>query len=182
LSERDPLMPLASAIRTIPDYPKKGIIFRDITTLLGDARAFRRAVDELVQPWSGAKIDKVAGMEARGFILGGAVAHQLSAGFVPIRKKGKLPHKTVTISYALEYGIDEMEMHEDAVTAAEKVILVDDLIATGGTAAGAIQLLQQAGADVVAACFVIDLPDLGGARKIEALGVPVRSLVSFEGH
>ncbi|HYA81098.1 MAG TPA: adenine phosphoribosyltransferase [Methylocystis sp.] len=175
-------MPLASAIRTIPDYPKKGILFRDITTLLGDARAFRRAVDELVQPWSGAKIDKVAGMEARGFILGGAVAHQLSAGFVPIRKKGKLPHKTVTISYALEYGIDEMEMHEDAVTAAEKVILVDDLIATGGTAAGAIQLLQQAGADVVAACFVIDLPDLGGARKIEALGVPVRSLVSFEGH
>ena len=182
MSERDLPMPLASAIRTIPDYPKKGILFRDITTLLGDARAFRRAVDELVQPWSGAKIDKVAGMEARGFILGGAVAHQLSAGFVPIRKKGKLPHKTVTISYALEYGIDEMEMHEDAVTAAEKVILVDDLIATGGTAAGAIQLLQQAGADVVAACFVIDLPDLGGARKIEALGVPVRSLVSFEGH
>ncbi|HXY57563.1 MAG TPA: adenine phosphoribosyltransferase [Methylocystis sp.] len=175
-------MPLASAIRTIPDYPKQGILFRDITTLLGDARAFRRAVDELVQPWCGAKIDKVAGMEARGFILGGAVAHQLSAGFVPIRKKGKLPHKTVTVSYALEYGIDEMEMHEDALAAGEKVILVDDLIATGGTAAGAIQLLKQTGAEVVAACFVIDLPDLGGAKKIEALGVPVRSLVSFEGH
>ena len=182
MSERDPLMPLASAIRTIPDYPKKGILFRDITTLLGDARAFRRAVDELVQPWCGGKIDKVAGMEARGFILGGAVAHQLSAGFVPIRKKGKLPHKTMTVSYELEYGIDEMEMHEDAVTTGEKVVLVDDLIATGGTAAGAIQLLKQAGAVVVAACFVIDLPDLGGAKKIEALGVPVRSLVSFEGH
>ncbi len=175
-------MPLTAAIRTIPDYPKKGILFRDITTLLGDARAFRRAVDELVQPWSGSKMDNVAGMEARGFILGGAVAHQLSAGFIPIRKKGKLPYKTVAISYALEYGFDEMEMHEDAVTAGERVILVDDLIATGGTAAGAIGLLRKMGADVVAACFVIDLPDLGGAKKIEALGVPTRSLVSFEGH
>jgi adenine phosphoribosyltransferase len=175
-------MPLAAAIRTIPDYPKKGILFRDITTLLGDARAFRRAVDELVQPWSGGKIDKVAGMEARGFILGGAVAHQLSAGFVPIRKKGKLPHKTVRVSYELEYGVDEMEMHEDAVAKGEKVILVDDLIATGGTAAGAIALLRLMGAEVVAACFVIDLPDLGGAKKIEALGVPTRSLVFFEGH
>lgn len=175
-------MPLAAAIRTIPDYPKKGILFRDITTLLGDARAFRRAVDELVQPWSGAKIDKVAGMEARGFILGGAVAHQLSAGFVPIRKKGKLPHRTVRVSYELEYGVDEMEMHEDAVAKGEKIILVDDLIATGGTAAGAIALLRQMGAEIVAACFVIDLPDLGGAKKIEGLGVPTRSLVSFEGH
>jgi adenine phosphoribosyltransferase len=127
-------------------------------------------------------MDKVAGMEARGFILGGAVAHQLSAGFIPIRKKGKLPYKTVAISYALEYGFDEMEMHEDAVTAGERVILVDDLIATGGTAAGAIGLLRKMGAEVVAACFVIDLPDLGGAKKIEALGVPTRSLVSFEGH
>jgi adenine phosphoribosyltransferase len=175
-------MPLASAIRTIPDYPKPGIMFRDITTLLGDARAFRRAVDELVQPWAGTKIDKVAGMEARGFILGGAVAHQLSAGFVPVRKKGKLPHTTVRIAYSLEYGVDEMEVHEDAVAKGERVILVDDLIATGGTAEGAIKLLQQIGAEVVAACFVIDLPDLGGARKIEALGVPVRKLVSFEGH
>ncbi len=175
-------MPLAAAIRTIPDYPKKVILFRDITTLLGDAKAFRRAVDELVQPWCGDKMDKVAGMEARGFILGGAVAHQLSAGFVPIRKKGKLPHKTVSISYALEYGFDEMEMHEDAVNPGEKVILVDDLIATGGTAQGAVHLLRRMGAQVVAACFVIDLPDLGGAKKIEALGVPVRSLVSFEGH
>jgi adenine phosphoribosyltransferase len=175
-------MRLADTIRTIPDYPKKGILFRDITTLLGDARAFRRAVDELVQPWAGTKIDKVAGVEARGFILGGAVAHQLSAGFVPIRKKGKLPHTTVSIPYSLEYGLDQMEMHDDAVSTAERVILVDDLIATGGTAEAAVKLLRQMGADVVAACFVIDLPDLGGAAKLEALGVPVRSLVSFQGH
>ena len=173
---------LTDAIRTIPDYPKPGIMFRDITTLLGDARAFRRAVDELVHPWAGGRIDKVAGMEARGFILGGAVAHQLSAGFVPIRKKGKLPHAKVSIAYSLEYGIDEMEMHEDAVAKGERVILVDDLIATGGTAEGAIKLLQKIGANVVAACFVIDLPDLGGAQKIRDLGVPVRTLVSFGGH
>ena len=173
---------LTEAIRTIPDYPKPGIMFRDITTLLGNARAFRRAVDELVHPWAGARIDKVAGMEARGFILGGAVAHQLSAGFVPIRKKGKLPHAKVSIAYSLEYGIDEMEMHEDAVARGERVILVDDLIATGGTAEGAIKLLQKMGANVVAACFVIDLPELGGAQKIRVLGVPVRTLVAFGGH
>jgi adenine phosphoribosyltransferase len=173
---------LKAAIRTIPDYPKPGIMFRDITTLLGDARAFRRTVDELVQPWAGSKIDKVAGMEARGFILGGAVAHQASAGFVPIRKKGKLPHKRVSIAYSLEYGIDEMEMHEDAVAKGERVILVDDLIATGGTAEGAVKLLRQMGADVLAACFVVDRPELGGADKIRALNVPVRTLVAFEGH
>ena len=173
---------LKASIRTIPDYPKPGILFRDITTLLGDARAFRRAIDELVQPWAGTKIDKVAGMEARGFILGGAVAHQLSAGFVPIRKKGKLPFTKVSVAYSLEYGIDEMEMHDDAIAPGERVILVDDLIATGGTAEGAVKLLKQIGADVVAACFVIDLPELGGARKIRDLGVPVRTLVSFEGH
>ena len=135
---------LADSIRTIPDYPKPGILFRDITTMLGDARAFRRAVDELVQPWAGTKIEKVAGIEARGFILGGAVAHQLSAGFVPVRKKGKLPHVTVSIAYSLEYGVDEMEMHQDAVKPGERVILVDDLIATGGTAVGAVQALAQA--------------------------------------
>jgi adenine phosphoribosyltransferase len=173
---------LRDTIRTIPDYPKAGIMFRDITTLLGNPRAFRRAVDELVQPWAGTKMDKVAGMEARGFILGGAVAHQLSAGFVPIRKKGKLPFTTVSIAYSLEYGVDEMEMHTDAIVKGERVILVDDLIATGGTAEGAVKLLQQMGAEVVAACFVIDLPELGGAKKIEALGVPVRTLVKFEGH
>ena len=173
---------LKSSIRTIPDYPKPGIMFRDITTLLGNARAFRRAVDELVQPWAGMKIDKVAGMEARGFILGGAVAHQVSAGFIPIRKKGKLPHKRVSIAYSLEYGLDEMEMHEDAVVRGEKVILVDDLIATGGTAEGAVKLLQQQGAEVLAACFVIDLPELGGADKLRNLDVPVRTLVGFERH
>jgi len=173
---------LRAAIRTIPDYPKPGIMFRDITTLLGDARAFRRAVDELVQPWAGSKIDKVAGIEARGFILGGAVAHQVSAGFVPIRKKGKLPHTTVRVAYSLEYGIDEMEMHADAITRGERVVLVDDLIATGGTAEGAVKLLRQMGADVLAACFIIDLPELGGADKLRALGVPVRTLVTFEGH
>ncbi len=173
---------LADTIRSIPDYPKPGIIFRDITTLLGNPRAFRRAVDELVNPYVGMNIRKIAGMEARGFILGGAVAHQLSAGFVPIRKKGKLPHETVSIAYSLEYGVDEMEIHRDAVLPGEKVILVDDLIATGGTAVGAVQLLRQIGADVVSACFVIDLPDLGGRAKLEALGVEVRTLVEFSGH
>jgi adenine phosphoribosyltransferase len=173
---------LRSAIRSIPDYPKPGIMFRDITTLLGNARAFRRAVDELVQPWAGGKIDKVAGIEARGFILGGAVAHQVSAGFIPIRKKGKLPHKRVSIAYSLEYGLDEMEMHEDAVVQGDRVILVDDLIATGGTAEGAVKLLRQMGAEVLAACFIIDLPDLGGADKLRKLDVPVRTLIGFEGH
>lgn len=173
---------LKAAIRNIPDYPKKGIMFRDITTLLGNARAFRRAVDEMVQPWAGSKIDQVAGIEARGFILGGAVAHQVSAGFVPIRKKGKLPHTTVRIAYSLEYGVDEMEMHDDAIKPGERVILVDDLMATGGTAEGAVKLLRQLGAEVLAACFVIDLPELGGADKLRAMGVPVNTLVSFEGH
>jgi adenine phosphoribosyltransferase len=173
---------LEQAIRTIPDYPKPGILFRDITTLLGNPRAFRRTVDELVHPWAGSKIDKVAGIEARGFIIGGAVAHQLSAGFVPIRKRGKLPHETVRIAYSLEYGLDEMEMHRDAIKPGEKVILVDDLIATGGTAEGAVKLLKEMGADVIAAVFVIDLPDLGGKAKIEGFGVPVRTLVEFSGH
>src|SRR5919109_2038270 len=173
---------LLSAICTIPDYPKSGILFRDITTLLGDARAFRRAIDELVHPYAGTKIDKIAGIEARGFILGGAIAHQLSAGFIPIRKKGKLPHDTVRVAYSLEYGLDEMEMHRDAVEPGEKVILVDDLIATGGTAEGAVKLLRQMGANVVAACFIVDLPDLGGAAKLRAMDVPVRTLMTFEGH
>jgi adenine phosphoribosyltransferase len=173
---------LRAAIRTIPDYPKPGILFRDITTLLGDARAFRRSIDELVHPYSGTKVDQIAGIEARGFILGGAMAHQLSSGFVPIRKKGKLPHDTVRIAYSLEYGVDEMEIHKDAVKPGEKVILVDDLIATGGTAEGAVKLLRQIGAEIVAACFVIDLPDLGGRKKLEALDVPVRTLIEYSGH
>ena len=172
---------LKSTVRTIKDYPKQGILFRDITTLLADARAFRRAVDELVHPWAGSKIDKVAGIEARGFILGGAIAHQVSSGFVPIRKKGKLPHTTVRVAYSLEYGLDEMEMHRDAVAHGERIILVDDLIATGGTAQAAVQLLRSLGAHILAACFVIDLPDLGGSARLAALEVPVRTLVSFSG-
>ncbi len=173
---------LRASIRSIPDYPKPGVVFRDITTLLGDAKAFRRAVDELVTPFAGSKIDKVAGIEARGFILGGAVAHQLSAGFVPIRKKGKLPHETVRIAYSLEYGVDEMEIHADAVKPGERIVLIDDLIATGGTAVAAAELLRKIGADLVAACFIVDLPDLGGADKLKALDVMVRTLTTFEGH
>ncbi|MDO1582322.1 adenine phosphoribosyltransferase [Rhizobium oryzicola] len=173
---------LAGAIRAIPDYPKPGIIFRDITTLLGNPEAFRVAVDELVRPYADLAVDQIAGIEARGFILGGALAHQLSSGFVPIRKKGKLPHQTVRMAYSLEYGTDEMEMHVDAVKPGDKVILCDDLIATGGTAEGAVKLLRQLGAEVVSACFVIDLPELGGRKKLESLGVEVRTLVAFEGH
>jgi adenine phosphoribosyltransferase len=176
------LQEIKDSIRTIADYPRPGVLFRDITTLLGNARAFRRVVDELVEPWTTAKVHRVAGIEARGFILGGAVAHQLAAGFVPIRKKGKLPHTTVRVAYSLEYGLDEMEMHQDAVLPGERIILVDDLIATGGTAEGAVKLLRSLGAQILAACFIIDLPDLGGRRKLEALGVPVRTLVAFEGH
>jgi len=172
---------IRDAIRAIPDYPKPGITFRDITTLLGDARIFRAVVDQLVAPWAGRGIERVAGIEARGFILGGAVAHQLSAGFVPIRKKGKLPHATVRVAYSLEYGIDEMEMHRDAVRPGERLILVDDLLATGGTAAAAIELLRSLGAKVLAACFVVDLPELGGAARLEQLEVPVRRLVTFGG-
>ena len=173
---------LTAAIRSIPDYPKPGIMFRDITTLLGDAAAFRLAVDELVKPYQGLGVHKVAGIEARGFILGGALAHQLGAGFVPIRKKGKLPHQTVRMAYSLEYGTDEMEIHVDALQPGEKVILTDDLIATGGTAEGAVKLIRQLGAEIVSACFVIDLPELGGRKKLEALGVEVRTLVEFDGH
>ena len=175
-------MDLRDVIRTIPDHPKPGIMFRDITTLLGDAVAFRYAVDTLTEPLKGQGILKVAGIEARGFILGGAVAHQLQAGFVPLRKKGKLPHRTYAVEYALEYGVDAMEMHMDAVLQGERVVLVDDLIATGGTAEAAIKLLRQAGAEVVAACFVVDLPELGGADLVRSHGVPVRTLVAFEGH
>jgi adenine phosphoribosyltransferase len=172
---------IRESIRTIPDYPRPGVQFRDITTLLGNARTFRRVIDELVEPWAIAKVNRVAGIEARGFILGGAVAHQLAAGFVPIRKKGKLPHTTVRVAYSLEYGLDEMEMHEDAVSRGERIILVDDLVATGGTAEAAVKLLRKLGAEILGACFVIDLPELGGRRRLEALGVPVRTLVSFEG-
>lgn len=175
-------MNLTDSIRTIPDYPKPGIMFRDITTLLGDARAFRQAVDELVQPFAGRKIDKVAGIEARGFILGGAVAHQLSAGFVPLRKKGKLPHATYSVQYSLEYGVDELHMHIDGCVDGDKVLLIDDLIATGGTAVAAVNLLRQTGAEIVGAAFIIDLPALGGADRLRAEDVPTSCLMSFDGH
>ncbi len=175
-------MDFKDTIRTIPDYPKPGIMFRDVTTLFGNPRAFRRAVDELVQPYAGLRIDKVAGIEARGFILGGAVAHQLSTGFVPVRKKGKLPFTVLGEDYALEYGTDRVEIHTDAVTTGENVIVVDDLIATGGTCIAAIKLLERAGANVVGCSFVIGLPELGGAAKIRALGKRVITLVDYEGH
>lgn len=173
---------LKDLIRTIPDYPKPGIMFRDITTLLNDARGFRQVVDELVQPLAGAKIDKVAGIEARGFFLGGAIAHQLSVGFIPVRKKGKLPYDTLSESYELEYGTDQVEIHTDAVTKGERVLLVDDLIATGGTAIAAIRLLERAGAKIELCSFVIDLPDLGGADKLRDLGKNLVTLIEFEGH
>ena len=174
-------MDLKSVIRTIPDYPKPGIMFRDITTLLADARGFRRAVDELVQPLAGEKIDKVAGIEARGFILGGAIAHQLSVGFVPIRKKGKLPYETIGESYELEYGVDEVEIHVDAINKGDRVLLIDDLIATGGTAGASIKLLERAGAEIVLCSFIVDLPDLGGSKKLRELGKRVVALTEFEG-
>ena len=175
-------MDFKAAIRTIPDYPKPGIMFRDITTLLGNPGAFRAAVDQMVQPYAGLKIDKVAGLEARGFILGGAVAHQLSVGFIPLRKKGKLPHAVLGEDYDLEYGKDRIEIHIDALQKGERVLLVDDLIATGGTAFAGIRLLERAGATVIGCSFVIDLPELGGSDKLRAIGQPVSTLVSFEGH
>ena len=174
-------MDFKDAIRTIPNYPKDGIMFRDITTLLGNPRTFRRAVDELVQPWAGGRVDKVAGLEARGFILGGAVAHQLSTGFVPIRKKGKLPFSVIGEDYALEYGQDRVEIHTDAIKPGDNVLLIDDLIATGGTALAGIKLMERAGAKVIGCSFVIDLPELSGADRLRASGHSVHALVAFEG-
>ncbi|MGD8327001.1 MAG: adenine phosphoribosyltransferase [Sphingomonadales bacterium] len=169
-------------IRTIPDYPKTGIMFRDVTTLFSNTDAFKAAISALAEPFQGKSIDYVAGIEARGFILGGAVATALGAGFIPVRKQGKLPFKTIGRDYALEYGVDRVEIHVDAVSKGDKVLVVDDLIATGGTAEAAIALLQDCGAEVVAAAFVIDLPELQGKNKVSALGVPTRALCAFEGH
>ena len=174
-------MPIKSRIRTIPNYPKAGIMFRDVTTLLGDSIGLRKTVDELVQPFAGSRIDKVAGIEARGFIIGGAVAHQLSVGFIPVRKKGKLPWETIGQDYELEYGTDRVEIHTDAIAKGERVLLVDDLIATGGTAEATLKLIEQAGGVVVGCSFVIDLPDLGGRARLEKLGYQVLALCSFEG-
>ncbi len=175
-------MNLAAAIRNIPDFPQKGIMFRDITTLLGDAKAFRYAVDSIVEPFKNTDIQKIAGIEARGFILGGAIAHQLDCGFVPIRKAGKLPHAVISETYALEYGEDKVEIHKDAVYPGERVLLVDDLIATGGTALAAVNLLKRSSAFICGAAFVIDLPDLMGAERLRAEGIAVQTLVQFAGH
>jgi adenine phosphoribosyltransferase len=172
---------LKALIRTIPDYPKQGIQFRDITTLLGHASGFRACVEQLVQPFHDQRVESVAGIEARGFILGGAAADRLRCGFVPIRKKGKLPAKAIGQDYELEYGVDVIEVHEDALSPGEPVLLVDDLIATGGTAVAAVKLLRQLNAEVVGAAFVIDLPDLGGSAHLAELGIECHTLISFEG-
>lgn len=168
-------------IRTIPDYPKKGIQFRDVTSLWQNAQGFRRTVDALVSPYAGLRIDKVIGIEARGFVIGGAVAHQLSVGFVPVRKKGKLPYETISQEYTLEYGKDILEIHKDAIEPDEQVLIVDDLIATGGTVQAAIELVKRLEGNVVGCSFVIDLPDLGGSKIIKEMNVPIMSLTYFEG-
>jgi len=174
-------MPIQSLIRTIPDYPTQGIQFRDITTLLLDPVGFRIAVEGLVEPFRGASIDKVAGIEARGFILGGAVALELRAGFVPVRKPGKLPLATVGQDYALEYGRDRVEVHSDAIGRGERVLVVDDLIATGGTAEATIRVIEELGGQIAGLAVVIDLPDVGGRARIEALGHQLVALCAFEG-
>ena len=173
---------IKALIRTIPDYPKSGILFRDITTLIADPAGLRATVDGLAAPFRAAGIDKIVGIEARGFILGGAVAHALGRGFVPIRKQGKLPAATIGTDYSLEYGADRIEIHADAIQAGDRILLVDDLIATGGTALAAIELIRRAGGDLVAAACVVDLPDIGGAARIAAVDVEVHTLVSFDGH
>ena len=173
---------LKSLIRSIPDYPKKGIMFRDVTTLLGDARGFKAAIEQMAEPYAGGRVEAVAGIEARGFILGGAIADRLGCGFVPLRKKGKLPWKTIGQEYTLEYGVDIIEMHEDAIRRGERVLIVDDLIATGGTAEAAVKLLERSGGDIVGATFIIDLPELGGMKKLAGLGIESHVLMAFEGH
>ncbi len=173
---------LRQLIRSIPDYPKPGILFRDITTLLADAAGFRETIRRLTARYEGQGIAKVAAIEARGFIPGGGLAERIGAGFVPLRKRGKLPGASVGFDYQLEYGTDRMEIHRDAITAGERVVLVDDLIATGGTALAGLHLLRSLGAQVVEACFIIDLPDLGGRRRLEEAGCPAFCLMEFEGH
>lgn len=168
-------------IRTIVDFPHEGIMFRDVTTLFADPRGFRMAVDQMLHPYTGERIDKVVGLEARGFILGGAIAHQLATGFVPIRKKGKLPGRTISQDYKLEYGEAIVEIHDDAIQAGESVLIVDDLLATGGTAEAGIKLLERLGAKIVGCAFIIDLPDLGGRQRLEDLGMEVHALCEFAG-
>ncbi len=173
---------LTKYIRTIPNYPKEGIMFRDITTLLKDPTGFKLTIDQLANKYRGQKIDVIAGIEARGFILGAALAYNLGLGFIPIRKKGKLPGKTVSQSYELEYGTDTIEIHDDALEKGARVLLIDDLIATGGTALGAITLIEKIGGIVHETAFIVDLPELGGTKKIEARGIKVFALCNFDGH
>ena len=174
-------MPIKSLIRTIPHHPRQGILFRDITPLLQDPVGFRLTVQELVQRYSAVRIDKVAAIESRGFILGAPLAYALGVGFVPLRKQGKLPAATVGQDYALEYGTDRIEMHTDAIAAGERVLLVDDLIATGGTAEAAVMLIRRVGGEIVECAVAIDLPDVGGRARLERLGVPLFALTAFEG-
>lgn len=168
-------------IRTIVDFPHEGIMFRDVTTLFADPRGFRMAIDQMLHPYAGMQIDKVVGLEARGFILGGAIAHQLTVGFVPIRKKGKLPGAVISEAYTLEYGEAVMEMHDDAIKAGERILVVDDLLATGGTAAAGIKLIERLGGEIVSTSFIIDLPELGGRKVLEDMGMDVQVLCEFEG-
>jgi adenine phosphoribosyltransferase len=176
------MIDIKALIRTIPDYPKPGILFRDITTLLADGPGLRQVIASFAARYADHRVNKVAGIEARGFILGGALAERLHVGFVPIRKRGKLPAETVGHDYQLEYGTDRVEIHRDAVQPGDRVVLLDDLVATGGTACAGLELLRRLGAEVIEACFVIDLPDLGGRKRIEAKGCPTFALVAFEGH
>ncbi len=176
------MLDLKSLIRSIPDYPKPGILFRDITTLIEHPQGFRESVERLAAAHERLGITHVAGIEARGFIFGAGVAIQLGVGFVPIRKRGKLPGATIGENYTLEYGVDTIEIHADVLTDAHKVLLIDDLIATGGTAVAAVRLLRRSGAKVENAGFVIDLFDLGGADKLRAMHVDIQSLVPFPGH
>lgn len=168
-------------IRTIVDFPHEGILFRDVTTLFADPRGFRMAVDQMLHPYAGQRIDVVVGLEARGFILGGAIAHQLGTGFVPIRKKGKLPGRTISQEYKLEYGEAIVEIHEDALQAGQRVLIVDDLLATGGTAEAGIRLVERLGGVITGCAFIVDLPDLGGRKRLESLGMDVHALCAFEG-
>lgn len=173
---------LKGLVRTIPDYPKAGIMFRDVTTLLGDAQGFKAAIAQMAEPYRTLPVDAVAGIEARGFILGGAIADRLGCGFIPIRKKGKLPWKTIGQEYTLEYGVDVIEMHEDACKQGERILIVDDLIATGGTAEAAVKLVRRSGGEIVGAAFIVDLPELGGVKRLAALGIESHALMAFEGH
>lgn len=175
-------MPIEELIRSIPDYPKPGIVFRDVTTLIKDPIGLNLVINEFIKRYSGLKIDKIVGIEARGFIIGSPIAYAMGLGFIPIRKQGKLPSKTIGCDYALEYGVDRIEIHADAILQGERIVLVDDLIATGGTAEAGVNLVRDCGGIVVECAFVVDLPELGGKKRIQDMGIPVFSLTEFDGH